>query len=161
MNKQPGSTVSTSIYGSRSCYITAKRFTFPSVGTIPARTIDISNSSLNWFWVLFKKVNSLTKQREKGICLIFKSNIAHLAHRPILRTLIMASTKRMKSLFVQAKFTQTLCIWTIHVPNDTNSAIVIPTIRGDCTTHCNCSRLFHTCLQRNIGSCRDGEIHDG
>ena len=150
MNTQPGSTLSTSIYGSRRCYITTKRFALLSVGTIIARTIDISNNILNWFWALFKNLNPLTKRQEKGICLIFKRNIAHLAHRPTLRTLIIASAKRLKSLLVEAKFTQTLCIWTIHVPNENNSAIDIPTIRSECTTHCNCSQFFHTCLQRKI-----------
>ena len=93
--------------------------------------------------------------------MIFKWNIAHLGHRPTLRTLIIASAKRLKSLFMQAKFTQTLCIWTIHVPKENNGAIVISTTRGECATHRNCSKLFHTCLQRNIGSSRDGEIRDG
>ena len=143
MNKRPGSTLSTSINGSLSCYITTKIFAFLSVGTIFARTVDISNNILNSFWALFKNVNPLTKRQEKGICLIFKKNIAHLAHRPTLRTLIIASAKILKSLFVQAKFTLTLCVWTIHVPNEKNSAIVIPTVRGECTRHFNCSRLFH------------------
>ena len=84
-----------------------------------------------------------------------------MAERRALRTLIVASAERLKSLFVQAKFTQTLGIGTIHVPNENISAIVITTIRGECTTHCNCSRLFHTSLQRNIGSCRNGEFRDG
>ena len=60
-----------------------------------------------------------------------------------------------------ANFTRTLWIWTIHVPNENNSAIVLPTIRGECATHRNCFQLFHTCLQRIIGYCRDGEIRDG
>ena len=30
---------------------------------------------------------------------------------------------------MQAKFTQTLCIWAKDVPNENNSAIVIPTVR--------------------------------
>ena len=62
--------------------------------------------------------------------------------------------------FVNAKFTRTLCIWTINVPNENNSAIVIPTIRGECATHRNCSQLFHTCLQRKICYCKDGEFGD-
>ena len=45
--------------------------------------------------------------------------------------------------------------------NEINCANVITTITGEGTTHCNCSRIFHTFLQRNIGSGRDGEIHDG
>ena len=67
--------------------------------------------------------------REKGILLIFKRNILHLAHRRAFRTLIIASAERLKSLFVQAKFTRALCIWTIHVPKDNNRAFVMPTIR--------------------------------
>ena len=81
MNKQPGSTLSTTINGSRSCYITNNRFAFLSVETILARTIDISNNILNCFRTLFKNVNPCTKRLEKGIYLIFKRNIAHLTHR--------------------------------------------------------------------------------
>ena len=55
----------------------------------------------------------------------------------------------------QAKFTQTLSIWKIHVPNDINDAIVIPTISGECTTHRNCSQKCHTCKQQKIDSCRE------
>ena len=140
MNMQPGSTISTNKKGSRSCYITTKRLAFLSIETVLARTIHISNNNLNCFWSLFKNVNTLTKRQEKGNCLTFKRNIAHLAHRPTLRTLIIASAKRLKSLFEHAKFTQTLCIRTIHVPNEENGVIVIPTIRGECTTYCNCSQ---------------------
>ena len=85
MNKQPGSTFSTTINGSGSCYISVKRFELPSVEKILGGTIDI----------------------------------------------------------------------------EIKSAIVIPTIRGECVTHRNCSQLFHTCLQHNIGSCRYGEFRDG
>ena len=160
MNKQPGSTHSTTIDGSRSCYLTSNIFAFLSVGTILARTKHIFNNILNWFWTLFKIVNPLTKRQEKGICLIFKRNIAHLTHRRPLRALIIASAERLKSLFVHADFTQTLCLWTIHIPKENNSAIVKPTIRGECATYCNWSQLFHTSLQLNIVSCRDGEFRD-
>ena len=91
----------------------------------------------------------------KGICLIFKKNIAHLTRRRTLRALIIVSAERLKTLFVQAKFTRTLCIWTIHVPNENDSAIVIPTISGDCATKCNCSQNCHTCGQQKIDSFRD------
>ena len=57
-------------------------------------------------------------------------------------------SERLKSLFVQAKLTQTLCIWVLHIPNENYSAIVMPTIRGECTTHCNCSQKCHTCKQK-------------
>ena len=152
MNKQPGSTIVTTINGSRICYITINRFTFFSVETILTGTIHIPNDILKRLWILFKNVNPLTKRQEKGICLIFKRNIPHLAHRCALRALIIASAERLKSLFVQAKFTQTLCFWTIHVPNENNSAIVMPTIRGKCTTQCNCSQKCHTCKQQKIDS---------
>ena len=115
-------------------------------------TIHISNNILKWFWVLFKNVNPRTKRQEKRISLIFKRNIAHLTHRRALRALIIASAERLKSFFVQAKSTWTLCIWTIHVPNENNSAIVIPTISA---THCNCSQKCHTCKQQKIDSGRD------
>ena len=115
-------------------------------------TIHISNNFLNWFWLLFKNVNSLTKWQEKVIYLIFKGNIAHLAHRSALWTLIIASTKRFKSLFVQTKSTWTLYIWTIHVSNENNSAIVIRTISA---THRNCSEKCYTCKQQKSDSCKD------
>ena len=116
MNKKPGSLIVTTLDGSRSCYITTNRIAFLSVETILARTIDISNNILNCFGTPFKNVNPCSKRQQKGICLIFKKNIAHLTHRRTLRTLIITSAERLKSLFVQAKFTQTLCIWTIHAP---------------------------------------------
>ena len=152
MKKQPGSTLSTTINGSRSCYITTNRITFFSAETILARTIDISNNILNCFGTLFKNVNPCTKRQEKGICLIFKGNIAYLTNRPTLRTLIIASAERLKSLFVKAKFTQTLCIWAIHVPSDNTDTIVIRTISA---THRNCSEKCYTCKQQKIDSCRD------
>ena len=42
----------------------------------------------------------MNKRQEKGVCLFFKRSIAHLAHRRALRTLIIASAKKLKSLFV-------------------------------------------------------------
>ena len=103
----------------------------------------------------------MAKRQEKGICSTVKKNVAHLTQRRALRTMIIASAESSKSPFVQTKFTRTLCIWKTHVPNNRNNANFIPTIRGECATHRNCSRLFQTSLQRNVGSCRDGEFHDG
>ena len=82
-------------------------------------------------------------------------SVAHLTHRRALRTLIIAPAERLKSLSVQAKFTQTVCFWTIHVSNENNSAIVMPIIRGECATHCNCSQKCYTCKQQKIDPCRD------
>ena len=67
----------------------------------------------------------MAKRQKDGICLIFKKDIAQLAHRHALRTWIIASAKRLKSLFVEAKFTGTLCIRTIHIPNEGNSTIIV------------------------------------
>ena len=155
MNKQPGSRISTTINGARSCNITAERFAIFSLETILTGTIHISNNILNWPLILFKNVHPLTKWQENGVCLFFRRNIAHLAHRRALRSLIMASAERLKSPFVQANFTRTLCFWTLHVSNENNSAIVIPTIRGECATHRNCSQKCHTFKQPKIDSCRN------
>ena len=152
MNKQPGSTFSTSINESRSCYITTKRFAFLSVGRILARTIHISVNILNSVRNLFKNVNILSKRLEKINWLLVKRNMAHLAHRHAFRALIFASAEILKSLFVQAKFTQTLRNWTIHFSKVNNIAIVIPTIRGECATHRNCSQKCHTFGQQKIDS---------
>ena len=159
-NNQAPHFLSTSVNGSRSCYITTKRFAFLYAATVLAETIHISNNILKWFRARFKSVNPWPSDK-KRILFDIQKNIAHLAHRPTLRTLIIAFAKRFKSFFVQAKFIQTLCIWPIHVPNKNNSAIVIPTIRVECTIHCNCSRLFHTCSKRKIAPCREGEFRDG
>ena len=78
-----------------------------------------------------------------------------------MRTVIIASAEGLKRLFVQAKFTRTLCIRTIHVPNEKNNAVVIPTTRGECATHRKSPQIIHTYLQRNIGSRRAGDFHDG
>ena len=58
--------------------------------------------------------------------MFFKINIAHLAHRRALQSLIIASAERLKSFSVQANFTRTLCIWTIQIPNENNSALSYP-----------------------------------
>ena len=155
MNKQPGSTIFTTIKGSRSCYITTKRFAILCVETILTGKIHTSNDILNWFWILFKNVNALTERQEKGICLIFKRNIPYLSHRCAFRVSIIASAERLKSRFVQAKFTRILGIGTIYVSNENNSAIVTTTIRGECGTHRNCSQKCYTCKQQKIDSCRD------
>ena len=117
------------INGSRISYITVKRFAFLSVETILARTIRNSNKILNWFWIILKSVNPSAKPQENGTRLVFERNIAHLAHCRALRTLMIASAERLENLFVQAKFTRTLCIWIIHVPNENSSAFVSHTFR--------------------------------
>ena len=67
VNKQPGPTLFTNINGYLICYITAKRFAFPSVGTNPARKKDICSNILNWFWTVFKNVNPLAQTTEKEL----------------------------------------------------------------------------------------------
>ena len=84
-----------------------------------------------------------------------------MAHRRALRTLITGSAERLKSFLCMQSLPEHFVFWTICVANEKNSAFVIPTIMGECATHRNCSQFFHTCLQRIIGSCRDGEFRDG
>ena len=62
--------------------------------------------------------------------------------------------ERLERLFVQTNFTRTLCFWTIHVPNENNSAVVIPTIRDQRATHRYCSQKCHTGKQHNFDSRR-------
>ena len=64
-------------------------------------------------------------------------NITHLTHRCPLRALTIASAERFENHFLESKVTRTLCIWTIHVPKENNSAIVISTISGECR---NCAK---------------------
>ena len=114
MNKQPVSTLSTTINEHRSCEITVKRSTLLFVKTILARTKNISNNILNRNWTLLKNVNPSTKRQEKAIRLIFKRKFAQLAHRPALRTLIIASAQKLKSSlpehFVFRKYTSPMRI---------------------------------------------------
>ena len=72
VNKQPGSTLSTTMIGSRSCYITTKKFSFLSVEKKGSRTLHISNNFLNWLWSLFKNANPLSKWQGKRVYLFFK-----------------------------------------------------------------------------------------
>ena len=116
------------------------------IGTIRFKTVDICNNILNWFLCLFKNINPLVTIQEKRNCLFFNGNIARLTRGHALTILIIASVKRVKSLFVHVKFLRTHYIRTVHVTKKFNNDFVIPTIRGECATHRNCSQLFHTCL---------------
>ena len=103
----------------------------------------------------------LTTFQEKRICLFFKDNIGHLTHVFALRTLIVAYAEGLKSPSLHEIYIETHCIQTVHVPIKFYNAIFIPRVRGECTTLCNCSQLYHICLQGNIGFCRGGEFRDG
>ena len=108
-----------------------------------------------------QKYETLTKLQEKQICLFFKGSSAHLTRGRALRTLIVASFKRLENVFVHAKYIRTPCIRTMHVNTKFSNAFVTPTTRGKCTTQRISSQFLHTCLQRKIGSCRGGELCDG
>ena len=82
--------------------------------------------------------------------------VVHVTRGSALRIYVVASTERLKSLFVNAKCTRTHCFRKRHVPNKFKTAIVLPTISCECATHLNCSQFFHTCLQFNNGSCGCG-----
>ena len=57
---------------------------------------------------------------------------------------------------MQAEYTRTLCIRTIHVPNKFNKAIVMPTKKVECATHRNWSQKFHTCF--HCSPCNNGDF---
>ena len=72
--------------------------------------------------------------------------------------MLIASAERLKSLFVQAKFTEhfvagqyTSRMGLIVLLSYPQSGVIL------------CSQFFHTCWKRIsiIGSCRDGEFRDG
>ena len=65
MNKQLDSPHSTTINGSRSCYKTTKRFGFLSVGTILARTINISKKHLEFIFDSLGKRKPLEQTTRK------------------------------------------------------------------------------------------------
>ena len=115
---------------------------------------------LGLIFVCLQKTNPLTILKENLICLFFNGNIAHITDWRALRSVIVAAVEWLKSLFVHAKFFWTHCFRTTHVPYRFNIANVIQRIRGECTTHRNCSQLDHTHLQRNIGFCRDVQFRD-
>ena len=154
MNKQSGSTLSTTKNGSRSCYITAKTIACLSVERILTRTIHISNKTLNWLWTLFKNVNPLTKRRKKYFLDIQKEYYAPGTQTRIAN-IDNCFWREIEKFFVPGKFTRTLCFWAIHVPNENNIAIVIPTNRNECATHCSCSQNCYNCKQQKIDSYRD------
>ena len=102
----------------------------------------------------------VTIQKER-IFSFFEKNIEQLTGGRALKTMIVPSAARLKSLFVHANFPKTHFVRTTNISNKFIKAIVVPSIEGLCARHRNCSQLFHTYLQRNIGSCRGGELGDG
>ena len=68
--------------------------------------------------------------------------------------------RRIEKSLVQAKFPGTRFVWTVHIPVNIIIATVIATIRIRYATHHECSQFFHTYLQRNINSSRDGKFPD-
>ena len=64
MNEQSGSTLVTTINGSRSCHITTNRFAFPTVETILARTKHLQYH-LQLILQSLQSVNALTKRQKK------------------------------------------------------------------------------------------------
>ena len=74
---------------------------------------------------------------------------------------MVASAESLKSPFVHAKHIRTHSIRATHVSKKLKIAFFIPRIAGDCSTHRNCSHLFHICSQREIGSSTGGDFHGG
>ena len=96
-----------------------------------------------------------SQEKENG--LFFVKNIGELTLGCPLRTLTTTSADKLKNLFVRAKFPRTHFVQTVHGPKEGIKAFDVPTIRVEFLTHHNCSRLNHTCLHCNKGSCRIDE----
>ena len=84
-------------------------------------------------------------------------------HRRALRTLKIASVERreIEKSFCASKIYPNTLYSEITRPHADYSAIVIPTPRGEWTSHRTSSQRLHTCLQRSIRSCRAGEFRNG
>ena len=128
---------------------------------MPCRAKETSNIILNIFLSLFKKINPLATVEKKRNYLSFKGFFADLTRRFAKKTLGINPFKRLKSFSVHAQSTLTHCIRNKHVLNKVENAFVKSTIKCQCARHRNCCPLFHTCLQRNIGSCKGGEKRGG
>ena len=74
--------------------------------------------------------------------------------------MILFSVGKLKSRFVRANLPRTPLVWKRYVPNKINIAIVLQTIKVEFVRNRIWSQLFHICLQRNLGFCRGGELHD-
>ena len=81
-----------------------------------------------------------------------------LTYGRALRTVIITSVERSYKHYEYTKFPSALVIWLVPVPSEVDNYIVIPQIRIEGATVRKFYQLFHTCLERNIGSCRVSEF---
>ena len=120
---------------------------------IPTRILDFPNNIFNWFFFLLTNVKLPVAHQEKRVCWIFKKTLVYRAHGRAIRTLVIASAERFKSLFIHAKLPRTRFARTIRVPNKFNNAFFIPKLRVEIATQRIFSQLLHACVQRIIGFC--------
>ena len=130
-------------------------------GTVPSRTKESLNNILIWFLCLFRNKILLVTLHGKTKFFVPQREYCALDAWTSLEDFDSRICQDLWKFFVQLKCTRAHCVPTIHVPRQFDIAIVIPTIRGECTAHRSCSQIFHTCWQRNLGSCKRGEFCDG
>ena len=93
-------------------------------------------------------IHFCTSSETKTLWKHIKRNVFEWNSKGMLRTwhmkLIIGIDRRLKSLFLRAKFPETLSIGTLHVPDIVHIAIVQWTIKIECCTPCNFTQLFPT-----------------
>ena len=117
-----------------------------------AGALHNSNNVLNWFSLIFKKVNPLVTYQGERVSSSAKKIFTELTYGRALKTLIFTFAEKSKSFFEHAKSFATLFVRTIQVSNKINDANLMPIIRLKRATHRNCSQLFQNCWERNIAS---------
>ena len=85
-------------------------------------------------------------------------NIGHVTGGSALKTL---KNERLRLLLCMRSFPEDNLVGQNTFSKKILIPMVILTIKVECATHCNCSTSIHTCLQRDIGSCKCGELRDG
>ena len=115
-------------------------------------TIHISNNFLNWFFCLFKNINSWPNSRKTSIIVLPNENCASDTCTSV-EDIDILSIGLIVFLCTQSVFVKVNPIF--------NHGIVITTITVKCTTYRNRFHLIHTCLRGIIGCSRKGDFRDG
>ena len=111
---------------------------------------------------------SLQKWRGRKLCqwlptilLVLQSEGYGLDNLTLIEDIDNDFWREIERSFCIRKLSQnTICSVNTRYQNFFNG-FFMPIIRPECAQHRNCSELFHSCLQRNIGSCRSCKTHDG
>ena len=103
--------------------------------------------------------NLLVTHQEQLVCLLFKGYITELTYGRALSTFIITSVERLIRLFEHTNFSSThlFLFGEYTFPIKSETLFFIHSIRNERASHCSCSQLIHTCLQRSI-SFSEGDI---